>query len=57
MKKVTTGLASRAEKERSAKLRDELQAHYMQADLEELFLVKEPEIEIPRGARVLDSLP
>ncbi len=57
MKKVTTGQASAAEKERSAQLRTELQERYMQADLEEMFITGEPVVEMPRGARVMDSLP
>ena len=57
MKKVTTGQASDADKERSARLRTELQERYLQADLEEMFVIGKPRIDLPRGARVLDSLP
>jgi formylmethanofuran dehydrogenase subunit E len=57
MKKVTSGQAGAAEKDRSAQLRAQLQQLYMQADLEEMFITSEPAIEMPRGARVLDSLP
>jgi formylmethanofuran dehydrogenase subunit E len=57
MKKVTTGQASDAEKERSVQLRAELQERYMQAELEEMFTSGEPVVQMPRGARVMASLP
>jgi formylmethanofuran dehydrogenase subunit E len=57
MKKVTRGEATDAEKERSAALRAQLQDRYLQAELEEMFLTGEPLVALPRGARVLDSLP
>lgn len=57
MKKVTTGQASAAEKERSAQLRAQLQEYYLQVDLDEMFITGEPAFEMPRSARVLDSLP
>lgn len=57
MKKVTTGQASSVERERSDQLRAQLQERYLQADLEEMFITGQPAFEMPRGARVLDSLP
>lgn len=57
MKKVTTGQASAADKARSQALRAELQECYLQADLDEMFVTGEPQITMPRGARVLASLP
>ena len=56
MKKVSTGKASAAEQQRSAELRGQLQAHFLQVNLADMFDIGEPLVSLPRGARVLDSL-
>lgn len=56
VKKVEAGTASEEERVRYHKLRDELQERYMNADLEEMFIVTEPPLPVPKPARILSSL-
>jgi formylmethanofuran dehydrogenase subunit E len=56
MKKVETGTASNVESLRVEKLRKELQKRYMEASLEEMFIVTEPSLPVPKPARILVSL-
>lgn len=56
VKKVEAGTANEEERVRYHKLRDELQERYMNADLEEMFIVTEPPLPIPKPARILSSL-
>ena len=56
VKKVEAGTANEEERVRYHKLRDELQEKYMNADLEEMFIVTEPPLPVPKPARILSSL-
>ena len=56
MKKVEAGTANEEERARVQNLRMELQQRYMKADLEEMFIVTEPPLPVPRPARILASL-
>jgi len=56
MKKVEDGTANEAQHNRLHKLRSELQERYMNADLEEVFIVTEPPLPVPKSARILSSL-
>jgi formylmethanofuran dehydrogenase subunit E len=56
VKKVEAGTANEEERVRYHKLRDELQERYMNADLEEMFIVMEPPLPVPKPARILSSL-
>ena len=56
VKKVEAGTANEEERVRYHKLRDELQERYMNADLEEMFIVTEPPRPVPKPARILSSL-
>jgi formylmethanofuran dehydrogenase subunit E len=56
VKKVEAGTANEKERVRYHKLRDELQERYMNADLEEMFIVTEPPLPVPKPARILSSL-
>jgi len=54
--KIADGQASREEKTRCQNLREQMQRHLMEADLDALFEVMEPKEKMPRSARILDSL-
>jgi len=56
VKKVEAGTPNEKERVRYHKLRDELQERYMNADLEEMFIVTEPPLPVPKPARILSSL-
>jgi formylmethanofuran dehydrogenase subunit E len=56
MKKVTDGTANEGERVRYDELRKTLQDRYMDADLDEMFIVMEPPFPIPKSARILQSL-
>jgi len=56
VKKVEAGTANEEERVRYHKLRNELQERYMNADLEEMFIVTEPPLPVPKPARILSSL-
>jgi formylmethanofuran dehydrogenase subunit E len=56
MKKVEDGTANEEQHNRLHKLRSELQERYMNADLEEVFIVTEPRLPVPKPARILSSL-
>ena len=56
MKKVEDGTANEEQHNRLQKLRSELQERYMNADLEEMFVVTEPRPPVPKPARILSSL-
>ncbi len=56
VKKVEAGTANEGERSRVQNLRKELQERYMEAKLEEMFIVTEPPLPVPRPARVLASL-
>jgi len=56
MKKVEDGTANEEQHNRLQKLRSELQERYMNADLEEMFVVTEPRLPVPKPARILSSL-
>jgi len=56
VKKVEAGTANEEERVRYHRLRDELQERYMNADLEEMFIVTEPPLPVPKPARILSSL-
>lgn len=55
-KKVEEGTANEEERVRYHELRKELQERYMNADLEEMFIVTEPALPVPKPARILASL-
>lgn len=55
-KKAEGGLANEGELARLDQLRNELQQIYMNADLEEMFIVAEPSLPVPKPARILTSL-
>jgi formylmethanofuran dehydrogenase subunit E len=56
MKKVTDGTANEEERVRYDELRKALQGRYMDADLDEMFIIAEPAFPIPKPARILQSL-
>ena len=56
MKKVEDVTANEEDHARLQKLRGELQERYMTVDLEEMFVVTEPSLPVPKPARVLQSL-
>jgi len=56
MKKVADGNAHEGERTRYDELRQALQDRYMDADLDEMFVVTEPVFPTPRHARILESL-
>jgi formylmethanofuran dehydrogenase subunit E len=56
MKRVEAGTAKEEERARVQGLRKELQERYMEAELEEMFIVTEPPLPAPRPARILGSL-
>lgn len=56
MKKVADQTTSAADEERRLSLRAQLQGWYMDAPLEEMFMVKDTNVPAPRRARVLESL-
>jgi formylmethanofuran dehydrogenase subunit E len=56
MKKVTDGTANEGERVRYDELRKTLQDRYMDADLDEMFIMMEPSFPIPKPARILQSL-
>jgi len=56
MKRVMAGAANEEERARVQNLREKLQERYMEAELEEMFIVTEPPLPVPRPARVLASL-
>lgn len=56
MKKVADGNAHEGERARYNELRKALKDRYMDADLDEMFIVMEPVFPIPRPARILESL-
>ncbi|MGQ9647341.1 MAG: FmdE family protein [Thermodesulfobacteriota bacterium] len=55
-KKAEGGRANEEELVRLDQLRNELQQIYMNADLEEMFIVAEPSFPVPKPARILSSL-
>jgi formylmethanofuran dehydrogenase subunit E len=56
MKSVAAGAANEGERSRVQNLRKKLQERYMEATLEEMFIVTKPPLPVPRPARVLASL-
>lgn len=56
VKKVEEGTANEEERVRYHELRKDLQERYMNADLEEMFIVTEPALPAPKPARILASL-
>jgi formylmethanofuran dehydrogenase subunit E len=56
MKKVKDVTANEEDHVRLQELRDKLQERYMTVDLEEMFVVTEPSLPVPKPARVLQSL-
>jgi formylmethanofuran dehydrogenase subunit E len=56
MKKVADGKADEGERARYDELRQAVQGKYMDADLDEMFVVTEPVFPTPRPARILESL-
>lgn len=56
MKKMFSGQASEEEKKRASKLRAKARQRVMEASLEDLFTVVEPNQPAPSGSRILDSL-
>jgi len=55
-KKVEAGTANEEERARVQNVRKELQERYMKAALEEMFIVTEPPLPVPKPARILASL-
>ena len=55
-KKVENGTANEEEHARLKNLRGELQKRYMNADLEQMFILTEPSFAMPKPARILQSL-
>jgi len=56
VKKVENGTANEEEHARLKNLRGELQERYMNADLEQMFIVTGPSFAMPKPARILQSL-
>jgi formylmethanofuran dehydrogenase subunit E len=56
MKRVTAGAANEEERAGVENLRKKLQERYLEAELQEMFIVTEPPLPVPRPARVLASL-
>jgi formylmethanofuran dehydrogenase subunit E len=56
MKRVAAGAANEEERARVQNLRKKVQERYMEVELEEMFVVTEPPLPVPRPARVLASL-
>jgi formylmethanofuran dehydrogenase subunit E len=56
MKKVEAGSANEEDRARVQNLRKRLQERYMEAEVEEMFIVTEPPLPVPRPARILTSL-
>src|SRR4030043_2091256 len=56
MKKGEDGTANEEEHARLHKLRSELQERYMNGDLEEMFIGREPSLPVPKPARILRRL-
>lgn len=56
MEKVENGTANEEQQNRLGQLRSELQERYMKADLEEMFIVEEPRLPVPKAPRILSSL-
>lgn len=56
-RKVANGTAHEEDRVRYEELRQSLQDQYMNAELEEMFIIMEPVFPMPKPARVLQSLP
>ena len=56
MKKVEDGTINEEERARLNDLRGELEERYMNAGLEEMFIITEPFFPVPKPARILQSL-
>ncbi len=56
MKSISDGSATEADKKRSKEIRSEVEAKYLKADLDEMFIISEPQMAIPRPAAILESL-
>ena len=54
--KIGSGEANQAEQARSKELRRQMEERLMTTDLDQLFEVTAPNVAMPRGARILDSL-
>jgi len=54
--KVANGTANEEERVRYEELRQSLQDRYMNAEMEEIFIIMEPAFPIPKPARILQSL-
>ncbi len=55
-KRVEDGTANEEERVRFTELREKLRKRYMNVDLEEMFIVAEPSLPVPKAARILASL-
>lgn len=55
-RKVANGTANEEERVRYEELRQSLQDRYMNAEMEEIFIIMEPAFPIPKPARILQSL-
>jgi formylmethanofuran dehydrogenase subunit E len=56
MKSISDGSATEADKKRSKEIRSEVETKYLEADLDEMFIISEPQMAIPRPAAILESL-
>jgi formylmethanofuran dehydrogenase subunit E len=55
-RKVADGTANEEERVRCDELRRALQDRYMNAEMEEIFIIMEPAFHVPKPARILQSL-
>jgi formylmethanofuran dehydrogenase subunit E len=55
-KKIFSGQATPAEKQKAEALRDSAKRRYFDAPLDELFVIREAAAPAPRGPQILDSL-
>ncbi|CCO22940.1 FmdE family protein [Maridesulfovibrio hydrothermalis] len=53
---VAEGTASETEKKECKEIREECENSYLDADLNELFLIEKPQVSVPRPAKILQSL-
>lgn len=56
MKAASDGSATEADKKKCKDIRSEVEIKYLEADLDEMFIIGEPQMAIPRPAAILESL-
>ncbi|SMF26240.1 FmdE family protein [Desulfovibrio gilichinskyi] len=56
MKATSDGFATEADKKKCKEIRSEVEAKYLEADLDEMFIIGAPQMVMPRPAAILESL-